>query len=266
MLKDDLEQEMQVLLPLMQERRQEIGALNQKIKNLDWKAVRESDQYYPVRFFADGLSAYVYVFDNAAVFYAWAAVEHALLIRLGAHRLRQAVIRNNKRYPSEKKLVQIARDEGIISMNIARLAHRLRKLRNNYIHYINIMWDQHDRDIRLRKMAVSQWPKIVKEIQDIVPSDKRAEALAQFVFMKKDIEGNRLIQKRQIPYIPGEPPNSEVVRFRNLRIKQFADWIGEAGDDEGQQKRFDYGIERKDALDCLQWSADLLVYLNFLPK
>jgi hypothetical protein len=250
----------------MQERREEIGALKQKVENLDWKVVSESERYYPVRFFADGLSAYVYVFDNAAVFYAWAAIEHALLIKLGAQRLRRAVIDNHNRYPSEKKLVQIARNEGIISRNIERVAHRVRKLRNNYVHYINIMWDQHNRDIHLRKMTDSQLPKIMKEIQDTVPSDKQAEELARLDFIKKDIERNHLIQKRQIPYIPGDPPNLEGRRFRNLRIKQFADWIRSAGDIEGQLKRYEYGLERKDALDCLQWSADLLAYLNFLPK
>jgi hypothetical protein len=264
--KDSLEQEIQQLLPLIKERQQEIEALRRKADNLDWIAVRKSEGYYPIRFFADGLSAYIYIFDNAAVFYAWAAVEHALLIRLGAEGLRQAVIHNNNRYPSEKKLVEIARQQGVISANREKLAHRVRKLRNNYIHYINMMWDQHDRMVDLRKRTVSLWPKIVKEIQDTVPSDKQVEEFAQLISMKKEIESETMIEKRRIPYIPGDPPNSESKRFRNLRIKQFAKWIKETENIDDQQKRFDYGIERKDARDCLFWSADLLVYLDFLPK
>jgi hypothetical protein len=163
-------------------------------------------------------------------------------------------------------LVEIARQNGIISANREKLAHRIRKLRNNYIHYINIMWDQHDRMVNLRKMTISLWPKIVKEIQDTVSSDKQAEEFARLVLMKKEIESDTMIEKRQIPYIPGEPPNSESKRFRNLRLKQFAEWIRKVDDINDQKRRFDYGIERKDALDCLYWSADLLVYLNFLPK
>jgi len=250
----------------MKERQEEIEPLRQKLDNLDWKIVRESERYYPLRFFADGLSAYVYVFDNAAVFYAWAAAEQALLIRLGPTRLGNAVANNRGRYPNEKKLVEIARDEGIISRDIKRLANRLRKVRNNHVHYINIMWDQHDGEIRLRDMARSTGPKIVKEILETVPYNKQAETLALFKLMKDEVESSHMIRKRQIPYIPGEPPNLEGKRFRNIRIKQFADWIKEVDDAREQQKRFDYGIERKDALDCLQWSADLLAYLNFLSE
>jgi hypothetical protein len=54
----------------MKERQREIEALRRKVDTLDWKALRESERYYPIRFFADGLSAYVYIFDNAAIFYA----------------------------------------------------------------------------------------------------------------------------------------------------------------------------------------------------
>lgn len=266
LLIDDIEQEIRKILPLMKERQREIKRLRLKLNNLDWKDVSESEQYYPLRFFGDGLSAYVYVFDNAAVFYAWAAVEQALLIRLGARALSQEVAANRNKYPREKQLVTIARKNGIISRDRARVAHRLRKLRNNYIHYINVMWDQHSSELRLHKLMDSQWPKIAKKIKDATPNDKQAEVSALLDYVKNETDGEHTILKRQIPYIPGEPPGSESIRFRNLRIKQFADWVMEAKDVQDQLKRREYGVERKDALDCLRWSGSLLTYLNFLPK
>jgi hypothetical protein len=266
MLIDDVEQDIRKALPLMKERQREIAKLRLKLGSLDWKDVSESEQYYPLRFFGDGLSAYVYVFDNAAVFYAWAAVEQALLIRLGAHALSQAVASNNNKYPGEKQLVDIARKNGVISWDRARVAHRIRKLRNNYIHYVNVMWDQYRSETRIHKLMDSQLPKIVKKIKDAMPKDKQAEVLALLDYIKKKTDSQHTMSKRQIPYIPGEPPGSESVRFRNLRIKQMADWVMEAKDVQGRIKRHEYGVERKDALDCLRWSGSLLTYLNFLPK
>jgi hypothetical protein len=266
MLQDNLEQEIRNFIPLMKERQKEIKRLRLKLDGFDWKDIRESEQYYPLRFFVDGLSAYVYVFDNAAVFYAWAAIEHALLIRLGANALRQAVAANHGRYPGEKQLVTIARKNGIISANKERVAHRLRKLRNDYMHYFNIMWDQHNHKIRLDKLMDSQWPKIVKEIKGSTPKHNRAAMSALLDFIKKETDSNYTMLKRQVPYIPGEPPGPEAIRFRGLRIKQFTDWVWEAKDVQGRLKRYEYGIERKDALDCLRWSGSLLTYLSFLPK
>ena len=266
MIHDDVEREIRDSLPLMKERQKEIKRLRLKLGNLDWNDVRESEQYYPLRFFGDGLSAYVYLFDNAAVFYAWAAVEQALLIRLGAQALSQAVAANRNRYPGEKQLVAIARDSGIISRDRERVAHRLRKVRNNYIHYINVMWDQHRSEARLHKLMDSQWLDVVRKIKDAVPNDQQAAVSALLAHIEKEIDGRHTILNRQIPHIPGEPPGPESVRFRNLRIRRFADWAQKAKDDQGRLKRFEYGIERKDALDCLAWSSSLLTYLCFLPK
>lgn len=263
---EDVEQEMREFLPIMKERQKEIKRLRLKIAKLDWKDVRESEQYYPLRFFGDGLSAYVYVFDNAAVFYAWAAVEQALLIRLGAHALSQAIAANHNRYPGEKQLVTIAGKNGVISRDKARVAHRLRKLRNMYIHYINVMWDQHRSEARLHKLMDSGWPQVVRTIKDAAPNDQQAAVSALLDHIEKEIVGRHTILNRRIPYIPGEPPGSESVRFRNLRIRRFGDWARKAKDDHDRLKRFEYGIERKDALDCLRWSGSLLAYLGFLPK
>jgi hypothetical protein len=266
LLIDDIEQDIRKALPLMKERQRETKRLRLKLHSLNWDDVSESEQYYPLRFFVDGISAYIYVFDNAAVFYAWAAVEQALLIRLGTHALSQAIAANNNKYPGEKQLVTIARKNGIISWDRARTVHRLRKIRNNYIHYINVMWDQHRSETRLHKLVDSEWPRIAEKVRDAAPNDERAEVLKWLDYIAELTDGQHTIQKRQVPYIPGEPPGSESVRYRNLRIKQFSDWVSEAKDAQVRLKRYAYGTERKDALDCLQWSGSLLTYLGFLPR
>jgi hypothetical protein len=262
----DVEQEIRDFLPLMKERQREVKRLRLKLGSLNWDDVRRSEQYYPLRFFADGLSAYIYAFDNAAVFYAWAAVEQALLIRLGAHALSQAVARNNNRYPGEKQLITIAKENGIISWDRARGAHRLRKLRNNYIHYINVMWDHHRSEIRLHKLMDSQWPEVVQRLREATPNEKQVEVAALLAHFKKETDAEHTILKRQVPYIPGEPPGSESTRFRNLRVRRLVAWAMKAKDAQTWQKRHEYGIERKDALDCLRWSSSLLMYLDFLPN
>jgi hypothetical protein len=262
----NLEQEIQIALPIMKDRLHEVESLRRKLNNLDHEQIGSSDRYYPVRFFTDGVSAYVYMFDNAAIFYAWAAVEHSLLIRIGAGSLRQFITANSGRYPGERRLVNIARENGIISRDKQRIAHRLRNLRNNYLHYINIMWDQHNRDVRLKNLVQSKWPIIVKEIHDAVPIEEQYETMARFDLMKIHTLSEKTIQERQIPFVPGDPPNSEGARFVNRRYKQFIQWVQEVADVRERLERYKYGIERKDALDGLLWSADLLTYLKFLPK
>lgn len=266
-MKHSLEEEIKTLLPIMKERYAEIEALRKKIDNLDWKLVGESDLYYPIRFFGEGLSAYVYAFDNASVYYAWGAVEHALLVRLGATTLKSVATKKNARYyPGEKRLVLLARQTGILSRDKERIAHSLRKLRNDYIHYINIMCDQHIRDTRFSKFVNSRWPELVKEIHAVVPKNEHAIVLELLDWVRNETQRDKTIQKRQIPFIPGDPLISEVTAYRTRRLNQFARWISETDDIHEQTKRFQYGIERRDALDCLKWSGELLRYLKFLPK
>lgn len=266
-MKHNLEEEIKTLLPMMKERHAEIETLRDKVDVLDWKLVGESDLYYPIRFFGDGLSAYVYAFDNASVYYAWAAVEHALLVRLGATTLKSAVTKKNGRYyPGEKRLVLLARQNGVLSRDKERVAHRLRKLRNDYIHYINIMCDQHNRDIGFRKFVNSHWPGVINEIHAVVPKDEQAIVLELLDYVRNETREDKTIQKRQIPFIPDDPLISEVMAFRTRRLNQFAKWIRETDDIREQTKRFQYGIERRDALDCLKWSGELLIYLKFLSK
>lgn len=266
-MNDTIEQELKDFLPLMKERQGETESLRRKLDGLDWKAVSASEQYYPVRFFADGLSAYVHVFDNASIYYTWASVEHALYVRLGASALKQSVRRSRDRnYPGEKKLVTLARQNRILSRDKERVAHRLRKLRNDYVHYINIMWDQYHREVGLQKLMSSQWPRIANEIRQVVPKDEQEKVLALLDFMKNETSRDDTYQRRKIPYIPGDPVNAEVLRFRTIRLNQFAKWIREPDDVRERLKRYKYGIERKDAMDCLQWSGDLLTYLKFLSR
>jgi len=108
--------------------------------------------------------------------------------------------------------------------------------------------------------------KIEKEIQNTIPNDKKAYISKVLDNIKKMTVNDLTIQNRQIPYMPGEPPNSESKRFHDYRLNKFSKWILETQDKKTQSMRFEYGCERKDALDSLQWCVDLLTYLKFLPK
>lgn len=156
-----LESEFQMMLPQMKLRREELLSTGIILERLDWEDLSRSEKYFPVRFLADGISAYTYCFDNAAIYYAWLAVENALLIRLGTDGFNQG----------ERRLVHLARSKGILSRDRERIAHRLRKVRNIYTHYINVMWQQRSIDFEVRNLIQRKSPQILKAFQQ--NADKR---------------------------------------------------------------------------------------------
>ena len=89
-------------------------------------------EYYPVRFFVDGVEAYQYMFDNASIYYSAAAVELALILKL-RDKIDQM---SSKKIPTFKWLIDHC-DE--LDQQMRQQAQRVRKTRNSYVHYQNMI-------------------------------------------------------------------------------------------------------------------------------
>lgn len=114
-------------------RRQELDQVLQTLEKLERDDVVESDRYYPVRFLTDGVDAYINLFDNGAVFYASSAVELAITVRLAE----KGALRG--RIPDFTSLIKLAADNSVFDRQATKQAHLVRKMRNSYLHYYNIM-------------------------------------------------------------------------------------------------------------------------------
>lgn len=111
-------------------------------------------------------------------------------------------------------------------------------------------------------------------------------ALSEAEAMCRDVDTDNTIIRRKIPYA-GLRTSPKVDKFHEERLDTFLKWVYEAGPydlivkaykrgltealEDGLKKRraeynrrYEYGIERYDARDCLIWSAEILSRLGFL--
>lgn len=239
---------------------------------------REGEKYYPIRFLRDGIDAYVNCFDNAAIYYASLAIELALIIRLGKEGVlhewrkgeetgvRQGKKKRESDYPDFSTLIRWAAQKGFLNGRATELATKVRKIRNSYMHYYNIMWHQIDIDKRTRTRLVRMLPKVKEEIQQFVQSSERDSVLKVIDFMMTSVLQDKTLSKRRIP-IGDIRPNKVAVEFIEERGRSFAEELSnlqEMGDWEQFVRYYIHGVEWRDALDCLQWSGDILTHLGFL--
>lgn len=240
----------------------------------------EGKKYYPIRFLRDGIDAYVSCFDNGAIYYASLAVEVALIIRLSEKgilhqwrneektRVRQGKKRREASYPNLSTLIKWAARTGLLNRRVIRLAHNVRKARNSYMHYYNVMWHQVDVDCRTRKNIVEMLPKVKEEIQRFAQPEERDAMLKIINSMTASLLEDKTISDRGIP-IGDIRPNREAVEFIDKREKSFVKQLSNLEDKSDWDQFARYiinGIEWRDALDCVQWSADILGHLRFLSE
>jgi len=91
----DLTQEDQFIQRIRPLRSADVNPIATTIRQAEIGKLRRTIRYYPLRFLADGIDAYRYGFDNAAIFYSGTAVELALLALL-RDKIKQERQRNPK--------------------------------------------------------------------------------------------------------------------------------------------------------------------------
>lgn len=242
-----------------EERGGEVAHITRALSRMGRHEVLESERYFPIRFLTDSVDAYIELFDNGVVWYSSLAVELALIVRLGS------VIDTWKirgRRPSFKQLIDRAPDD-LLRPRIKVTAHQVRKLRNCYIHYYNIMHDQHIRDRRLMELREKMEPEIgtvmVQSLLDVM------EELGTISAEK----GLSLVSKRGIPVVQ-KFVDTEMQQFISERYDKYIKWLSSTKVPEPlrrvtPQEVFKYyGIERFDALSCLKSSFRVLKHLKFV--
>lgn len=96
--------------------------------------------------------------------------------------------------------------------------------------------------------------------------EHQPEIITSIEAMMREVENDTLIESRGVPLRMHKPPNKESARYLNKRVKDYLEWVYRGGDEAERGRRVEYGVERKDALDGLNWSAGLLKYLGVLPS
>jgi len=259
-------------------RRKEVNGILAKLRRVS--RGKEGEKYYLIRFLRDGIDAYVNCFDNAAIYYTSLAAELALIVRLGEggalHEWRkkeETEVRQGKKkresdYPSFSTLIKWAAKTGLLNGRATELGRNVRKLRNSYLHYYNVMWHQIDIDSRTRMSIVGMLPKVKKEIQQSAQPGERDEILKIIDFVTASVAEDKTLSNRRIP-TRDIRPNKEAVDFIEERERSFVEQLLSL-QEKGEWEQFVWyhalGVEWRDALDCLQWSADILTHLRFLQE
>lgn len=240
------------------ERAKDLDTLLQVLRSLCSKDIVATSKYYPLRFLTDGVDAYLNVFDNAAVYYASSSVELALMTRLAERGLLPEK-GLDFRHSIEHAVVSDLLDE-----STKQLADMVRKVRNSYLHYYNIARYHVTNNSWSREEVEKRTSRVVESTRTRVPVNEQRDLLEFVDIMRADLQGHRLrLQQR----MPGSVvrPRHECRVLLDKRLHEYLAWILEAKDDPQEfNRRWDYGMERRDALDCLQWSWRILRHLQFI--
>jgi len=238
----------------------------------------EGERYYPIRFLSEGVDAYINLFANATVYYASLALEIALVVRLDERGVlkkwrdkeKQEVKKGRKKreldYPSLANLIRWAEQEHLLDHKITELSHKLRMARNSYIHYYNVIYHRTDSARRAREDIIRVRPKLLEEIESHAEPSKRDILIKNINSLIDDVLGDKTLNKRQPPteYIG---PNKQAVEFLEERVEIFIKDIlnlQDRGEQQEANRAYIWGIESRDAYDCIHWCARVLAHLGFL--
>lgn len=204
---------------------------------------------YALSFFEDGINAYQYFFDRASIYYTATAVEMGLLFKL--RNLRNRVNQEKRENPRFKPGFYWFIEQSNLDDDTKELAHDIRKMRNCYIHYQNI--------IAYRAKRQDEYKDLIK--QGIL----RPEA------------ANLLSEDKQdIPiHIEHLERDEEIMPFIEIRMKEYANWIVPRLVKYNQNNNDDtilmpdglmavYGFEAFDALTCIRWSFKVIKALYII--
>lgn len=258
-------------------RKQEVSKIIRALKEI--RIGEEGNRYYPIRFLREAIDAYTNVFSNGAIYYASLALELALVQRLAEtgylkkwrDKEREEVNKGKKKreqdYPAFENLIKWAFQEKLLDRKTNEDAHGVLNLRNAYIHYYNVMWHQIDIDNRTRRYMKEMLPKVQEEIHQKFGPSVREEILKFFNSLTDSVLSDRTLADRQIPTADIRP-NKKALKFIEKRERSFANLLSDyIKRRDSEVVRLEMGgVETKDALDCLNWTADIFVQLGFISK
>ncbi len=246
------------LLKYREIRMDDIKDISEMIQKAPSRAIRGTINYYPFRFFADGVQAYLYVFDNAVAYYSGMAVEIGLLIKMRDFIKTTIEDRNQRVFiPNFKWLVN--HSQSILSIELRNKAHCVRKLRNCYLHYENIA-------AHTAWMDQVEWPETVNMLRNEFKDD--SEILEKIELLANESEEYSRQHGMFTVRFDFLEPNEEMMPFIESRYKEYIEWFPEIlrkkkntlNDVELSSL---YGIEAFDALSCLKLSYEVLKELNY---
>lgn len=249
-------------------RAKELDKTLSALRQLDKTDVVHTFRYFPVRFLTEAAQAYLYVFNNASVFYASLSVEVAILIKLQrANRLPQ-----NRKGLELAPLITLASrtPNPILDEPLVATATNIRKLRNCYVHYYNIMASQVIIQQEYRKHFEEtrrHWPlERARLARDMPPP-----ALAELDALLKRLEPYFLSAAQDdtsaLRAIPDAPHlvREELQEFIQGQIIGFMKWmLTPEGQDALRLHKGAYGIEDYDARCGVQWATEVITKLGFL--
>jgi len=235
----------------------DVKAMHDLVNKTGVLSLRKSIRYYPFRFFAEGVQAYIYSFHNAVIYYTGTAVEIGLLIRLKPL-IEQARQARPSFTPNFKWLV--GHSESLLGHELKVLADKLRIMRNCYAHYEIIVahtaWmDQvgFPQTVERVKAEFRDNRKVIKAVELLKKlADKQSQQTGMLTIRFDFLESNRemmpFIQSRYDDYLAWLP-KVWPVKKHCMQLKEF---------------RALYGIETFDSLSSIEWSFEILKALHFL--
>ncbi|MBU2008615.1 MAG: hypothetical protein KJ624_01990 [Chloroflexi bacterium] len=213
----------------------------------------------PTRFFADGVYAYIEAFDNASIWYSSLAVELALILKLGDN-ISSMSFRGKR--PSFKDLINKV-PSALLDARMKQEAHLVRKLRNIYIHYYNILYEA-----EAAKQRVSQGLEQIDQkhgiseqafIQELL--DAGATEVVEYIRdakVQKYPIIDQMVDKDAKDFI--RIRLNDYIRFGLGLTKDMLDGLGVPREPFTKS----YGIERFDALSCMNASFLVLRQLEYI--
>ena len=255
------------LLQHKPERKKELVSIGSQLSQLSKNDVERSDRYYPIRFFSDGVAAYYEAFNNAAVFYSGLAVELAIDLRIWQHLDNdgQWPPVGKPRRPSAAAKIGEAVELGILPDGFRARAHQLRKMRNSYIHYRNILEFEVDTSERALTKIQSIHPAVVEELQRKITDQELLKVALKDLATMMESASENVHDERGLMSLLDANQNSEAHDFLKSRRESYLQWVDDADTIPEHVLRLGYGAERRDALDSVFWAAEILEALSFLP-
>lgn len=227
------------------------------IKQADIPSLRQTIRYYPLTFLGDGIDAYRYAFDNASILYAGTAVELALLALLKD----DINLKRSKNPKLRIDLNWLIENAGILlDDEHKKLSHCIRKVRNCYIHYENII-------AHLGWMQDVTMPDIIERMEKDPFNDADAGKLISFLWRMME-EYPKSIGMLPIRFEHLER-NPEIIPFIENQTEQYIKWLPSAwqskqGKITEEEFMHLYGIETYDALQCLNWTFKVVRKLGLI--
>lgn len=265
---DHLDKTAEVLIQLKPERKIELSSVGSQLSRLTKDEVEHTDRYYPVRFLTDGVAAYYEGFDNAAVFYASMSVELAIDMRIWQYlaRLEQAPSASGPARSGAAAKIKQAVDLGVLPEACRPLADRLRKMRNAYVHYRNVLRFEAEAAAEALANLRHFYPALIDELQDSISDQVSLDSAMRDLSRMMTVADEDFNEERGLGPLLAADPNPEAHEFLKDRRVIYLHWIHAAKSISEQIARFEYGAERRDALDSILWASEIVENLAFLPK